>query len=195
MNAEGPGFPPLVISTDPEKVRKRLGPLLVLYPALAVVVAVLAVVTAAVTAANSGVGSGVLSAIPMLVGLALLMYLTVYVTRTVAVRSSPGVVLVLDASGLHATLSEGDLTVPWDRVVAVSVRRTGLLYRLASDTTPQSPGVSSTLPDRYYRLLLRRGFGVGTARVDVPPRPCSTPQRPSRTDASSPCDQQPPPRR
>ena len=165
-------FPPLVVGTDPEGVKKAFRLPLAFISVFIVVIAIIAVVFSAMTALLSGFGSGVLAASPFLVSLTYMVYLAVRTAGLAGERSAPGTVLTIDASGLNATIPQGRLVLPWQAIASVAVQKRGkhliAIFMVVPGVTPESPGVQTTIKPGVFRLLAKKGFRIGSAGIDVP---------------------------
>jgi hypothetical protein len=171
-DANTAAFPPLVVGTDPEAVKKAFRIPLAFVTGFVVVVAVIAVLITAMMASLSGFGSGVLAALPFLVILMYMTYLAVRTAATAAERAAAGTVLTVDAAGLSSTLPQGELVLPWQAIESVQLQKRGkhriAIFRAYDGVTPQSPGVHTTLKPAVFRVLAKKGFRIGSAGIDVP---------------------------
>jgi hypothetical protein len=165
-------FPPLVVGTDPEAVRKAFRLPLAFTTGFVVVLAVVAVLVTAMTASLSGFGSGVLAALPFLITLSYMVYLAVRTAGTAGERASAGTVLTIDAAGLNSKIPQGVLVLPWQAIASVELQKRGkhriAIFRVAPGVTPQSPGVQTTITPGTFRVLAKKGFRIGSAGTDVP---------------------------
>lgn len=165
-------FPPLVVGTDPEAVKKAFRIPLAMSWGLAVFALVAAVVVAAMMSSLSNMGLGLLSALPFLfVGLSQ-GYGAVRISGNAEARAAAGTVLTLDAAGLTSNTPQGLLALPWEAIASVETTRRGrhtiAIFRIFEGVDPQSPGVQTTIKPRIFKLLAKKGFRVGSAGIDVP---------------------------
>ncbi|MDN4640003.1 hypothetical protein QCD70_07090 [Agreia sp. PsM10] len=165
-------FPPLVVGTDPEAVRKAFRLPLAFVAGFIVVIAFVAVLVTAMMASLSGFGSGVLAALPFLITLSYMVYLAVRTAQTAGERASAGTVLTIDAAGLNATIPQGVLVLPWQAIESVALQKRGrhriAIFRTVHGVTPDSPGIQTTIKPGIFRLLAKKGFRIGSAGIDVP---------------------------
>jgi len=80
--------------------------------------------------------------------------------------------LVLDEAGLHATFPDKSLDVPWELIHTTQIRAYRkhriLNFAFLPGTTATSAGLRTDLTPRQVKTLLKRGFSIGSAGVDVP---------------------------
>jgi hypothetical protein len=165
-------FPPLVVGTDVDAVRKIYRRPLIAMTSFVVVIAFIAVLLAAMTASLSGFGMGVLTAVPFLLMLSYMTFAAVNLAGTAAARAVPGNVLTLDATGLAAVSPQGPISLPWQAIASVELKKRGnhriAIFRLAPGVTAESPGVHTTVKPALFRVLAKKGFRIGSAGIDVP---------------------------
>lgn len=165
-------LPPLVVKSDPIAARKALSPSIAVAQVMIVLFALLAVVLAAMSGASSGFGIGVMSGTPILISLLFLVYLLTQSATNLGTRSVAAPVLTVDSTGLTSTVVQGTITVPWSAIESASVRKRGkhriVTFHIAKSTTPETPGVVSTLAPSAFTQLLTRGYQLGSAGIDVP---------------------------
>ena len=165
-------LPPLVISSDPVSAKKALAPSIAVVQGMIVLFALLAVVLAAMSGSTSGFALGVMAGAPILVSLLLLVYVLTQSATNLGIRSVASPVLVLDATGLSSGIVQGSLTVPWTAIESVSVKKRGkhriATFHVATSTTPETPGVVTTLKPAVFKQLLKKGYQLGSAGIDVP---------------------------
>lgn len=165
-------FPPLLVGTDVDAVKKIYRLPLIAATSFVIVIAFIAVLLSAMTASLSGFGTGVLTALPFLFMLSYMTFLVVTVAGTAAARAVPGNVMTLDATGLAAVTPQGSLALPWQAITSVELKRRGrhriAIFRVAPGVTDHSPGVQTTIKPGVFRLLTKKGFRIGSAGIDVP---------------------------
>jgi hypothetical protein len=165
-------FPPLVVGTDVEAIRKVYRLPLIGATSFVIVIAFIAVLLTAMTASLSGFGMGVLTALPFLFMLIYMTFLAVSTAGTAAARAVPGNVMTLDATGLAAVTPQGPLALPWQAITSVELKKRGkhriAIFRVAPGVTAESPGVQTTIKPALFRLLTKKGFRIGSAGIDVP---------------------------
>lgn len=166
-------FPPLVVSSDPAGFKKAMIPALVVGPIAVVVFAFIAVCIAALSASSGNVSTGIMTALPILISVAWITYLSVNVAKAAGTRLAGGDLVTLDSAGFHANVvPHGTVSIPWAAVTSVQLRKRGrhtiISFRAVPDLKPTSPGVTTTLPPQYFRMLVKKGFRLGSAGIDVP---------------------------
>jgi hypothetical protein len=165
-------LPPLVVSSDPVAARKALSPSIAATQVGIVLFAVLAVVLASMSGSVSGFGVGVLSGAPILISLLFLVYLLTQSATNLGIRTIASPVLTVDTTGLFSSIVQGSITVPWSAIESVSVRKRGkhriVTFHIDPSTTPETPGVTSTLAPSVFKQLLKRGYQLGSAGINVP---------------------------
>jgi hypothetical protein len=165
-------FPPLVVGTDPEAVKKAFRVPLASMTFFIVAVAFVAALLAALTASSSGVGAGILTSLPFLIALTYMTYLTVRTAGAAAERAAAGTVLTLDATGLASNTPQGLVVLPWQAISHIEVEKRGghqiAVYRLLPGVTPDGPGVHTTVKPAVFGILAKKGFRIGGAGIDVP---------------------------
>jgi hypothetical protein len=171
-DARGATFPPLLVGTDVEAVKRIYRAPLVGAAVSVVVIALVAVLCAAMMASLSGLGAGILAALPFLITLSYMTYLAVHTAGAVAARAVPGNVMTLDATGLAATTPHGPIVLPWQAIASVELKKRGkhriAIFRIAPGVTPESPGVQTTITPGVFPMLAKKGFRIGSAGIDVP---------------------------
>jgi len=165
-------FPPLVVGTDPEGVKKAFRIPLAFSSGLAVFCAVAAVFFAAMMGELAGMGSGVLSGLVFLVIAVYQGYLAVRVAGNATARAAAGTVLTLDGAGLRSDTPHGLVVLPWEAISSVEVKHRGrhtiTIFRLFEAVTAVSPGVQTAIKPRIFRYLVKRGFRIGSVGINVP---------------------------
>ena len=165
-------LPPLVINSDPVAAKKALMPSIVVAQIFVVVAAFLAVYCAALGASSGNIGTGISFGLPILVSVLLLVFVLTQSATNLGIRSVAAPVLTVDATGLSSSIVQGTIVVPWTAVESIAVRKRGrhriVSFILAPSTTPSSAGVTSTLPPAAFKLLVKKGFRLGSAGIDVP---------------------------
>jgi hypothetical protein len=165
-------LPPLVVNSDPVAVAKALTPSLVAVQVIVVVVAFAAVFVASISASVSGLGSGLLAASPIMISLAFMVFVLVRTATNIGSHSTSRPVLTVDDAGLASTIPQGTITVPWSALESVSVAKRGrhriVTFRVTPGTTADTPGVESTLKPADFRYLVKKGYKLGSAGIDVP---------------------------
>lgn len=172
MTTRPSAYPPLVVGTDGEAVRRSFQWPIGMTTAFTVVTAGAAVLVAALAASTGGVAIGVLSGLAPLVGTVFLLLLTVLLVHSAATRAATGEVLRLDTQGMRWTMPIGSLEVPWDAVTAISVRKRGrhriITFSFAPRLQAGAPDVRSTMKPAHLRRLITRGAQLGSLGIDVP---------------------------
>lgn len=165
-------FPPLLVGTDVEAVKKIYRLPLLGVTSFVIVIAFIAVLVTAMMASLSGFGTGVLTALPFLFMLSYMTFLAVSTAGTAVARAVPGNVMTLDATGLAAVTPQGPLVLPWQAITSVELKKRGrhriAIFRVAPGVTAESPGVQTTIKPGVFRLLTKKGFRIGSAGIDVP---------------------------
>lgn len=171
-DARSTGFPPLVVGADSEVVRRTGRAQLIFMVVNVVMTGFVAAMIAALVASTNDFGTGLLAASPFLLMLAFVVMLTAYAALTAGRREATGTTLTLDAAGLSSTIPEGRIFLPWQAIHALEVRKRGrhriAIFRLLPGVAPDSPGVQTTLAPRVFGVLVKKGFRVGSAGIDVP---------------------------
>lgn len=171
-DADTAAFPPLVVGTDPEGVKKAFRIPLAFSLGLAAFSAVAAVCAGALMGASSGFGSGILSGLPFLIIAVYQGYSAVRVTANATERAAAGPVLTLDSTGLTSNTPQGMLALPWEAISAVEAKHRGrhiiATFRVFEGVKRDSPGVQTTISPKIFRYLGKRGFRIGSAGIDVP---------------------------
>jgi hypothetical protein len=167
-----PTLPPLVINSDPVAAKKALMPSIVVAQIFVVVAAFLAVYCAALGASSGTIGTGISFGLPILVSVLLLVFVLTQTATNLGIRLVAAPVLTVDATGLSSSIVQGAIVVPWTSVESIAVRKRGrhriVSFILAPSTTPSSPGVTSTLPPAAFKHVVKKGFRLGSAGIDVP---------------------------
>jgi hypothetical protein len=167
-----PTLPPLVVQSDPVAAKKALMPSIVVAQIMVVLFAFLAVYCAALGASSGDIGTGISFGLPILFSVLLLVYVLTQAATNLGIRLVAAPVLTIDASGLSSTIVQGAITVPWTSIESIAVRKRGrhriVSFLLAPSTTPDTPGVVSTLPRAAFNQLVKKGFRLGSAGIDVP---------------------------
>lgn len=165
-------LPPLVVGSDPVRTERATRPSFVLTLVAAALVPVFAATVAALIASSSGFAMGFVSALPLLLVSWFTLFTVAQVASVRGARSRPGTVLTLDTAGLHSSIEQGDVFLPWPAIERLSVRRRGkyriLTFHLAPGLTAQSPGIHSTLPAKSFATLSKLGFQLGEVAIDCP---------------------------
>ena len=165
-------LPPLVINSDPVAAKKALMPSIVVAQIFVVIAAFLAVYCAALGASSGNIGTGISFGLPILVSVLLLVFVLTQTATNLGIRLVAAPVLTVDATGLSSSIVQGTIVVPWTAVESIAVRKRGrhriVSFILAPSTTPSSAGVTSTLPPAAFKLLVKKGFRLGSAGIDVP---------------------------
>jgi hypothetical protein len=165
-------FPPLVVGTDVEAIRKIYRAPLMGSTILVPLAAVVAVLFTAMMTSTSGFAVGVLTGMPFVAVLAFMTASAVQTAGTAAARAVPGNVLTLDATGVAATTPQGPLVLPWQAIESVELKKWGkhriVIFRGFPGVTPESTGVQTTLKPAAFRKLATKGFRVGSLGIDVP---------------------------
>lgn len=161
-------FPPLQVHTDPAAMRKILRTGVWAYAVQVVVYGALAIALA-----SFGWDSPVAI---MTVVLALIGFVSLLQALGAAQRLGQNSVrrlaLVLDEAGLHATFPGQSLDASWELIQSARIRAFRkhriLNFSFAPGTTLASAGLRTDLTPRQMKTLLKRGFSIGSAGVDVP---------------------------
>jgi hypothetical protein len=165
-------FPPLVVGTDVEAIKKVYRLPLIGASTLPVMIAVIAVALAAMTASLSGFGAGLMAGLPFVLFVGYMTSSAVQTASTAAARAVPGNVMTLDATGLAATTPQGPLVLPWHAIASVELKKRGkhriVIFRGVPGVTPETPGVQTTLKPAVFRKLATKGFRIGSVGIDVP---------------------------
>lgn len=82
-------------------------------------------------------------------------------------------VATLDTDGLHATIASHTVDIPWSQVASIRRSRNGsngdaLVFAMVPNATAQLPELGMSLPSRDAARLLKRGFTLTSAGIDVP---------------------------
>jgi len=165
-------LPPLVINSDPVAAKRALMPSIVVAQVFVVLFAFLAVYCAALGASSGNIGTGISFGLPILVSVLLLVFVLTQAATNLGIRLVAAPVLTVDATGLSSSIVQGTIVVPWTSVESIAVRKRGrhriVSFILAPSTTPSSAGVTSTLPPAAFKQLVKKGFRLGSAGIDVP---------------------------
>ena len=165
-------LPPLVINSDPVGAKKALMPSIVVAQVMVVLFAFLAVYCAALGASSGNIGTGMAFGLPILFSVLLLVYVLTQAATNLGIRLVVAPVLTIDATGISSSIVQGTIVVPWTSVESIAVRTRGrhriVSFVLAPSTTPSTPGVASTLPPAAFKQLIKKGFRLGSAGIDVP---------------------------
>ncbi|PPF61861.1 hypothetical protein C5E11_13355 [Clavibacter michiganensis] len=165
-------FPPLVVGTDREAVKKAFRIPLASMTLFIVVIAFVAVLLASLTASVSGVGAGILTSLPFLISLTFMTYTAVRTAGAAAERAAAGTVLTVDAAGLASNTPQGLVVLPWQAISHVEVQKRGghqiAVFRLMPGVTPDGPGVHTTVKPNVFGILAKKGFRIGAGGIDVP---------------------------
>jgi hypothetical protein len=165
-------FPPLIVGTDVEAVKKIYRVPLIGTTVFVILLAFIAVLLTAMMASLSGFGLGVLTALPFLFMLSYMTFLAVQLAGTAAARAVPGNVVTLDATGLAAITPQGPIVLPWQAIASVELKKRGrhgiAIFRVFPGVTGENPGVQTTVKPALFRLLAKKGFRIGSAGIDVP---------------------------
>ncbi|MGK9147675.1 hypothetical protein KXS11_08635 [Plantibacter flavus] len=167
-----PTFPPLVVASDPVASDRATRGAFIATVGLAVGSGLLAIVFAALGASVNGFALGALSVFPFAVAFAYAFFLALRLAWVRGLQSVERTVLVLDASGLHGTLPQGTVDIPWVAFDRLSLRSRGnhrvITFHLLPGVTTTSPGIRTTLSPRLFATIAERGFPIGSAAVSTP---------------------------
>lgn len=168
-----PSFPPLVVSTDPVASNRATRGAYGLAVGLTIGSVVVAIVLAALAGSVLGIGLGILSVVPFGIAFAFALFLSLRLATMRGVQSIARTALVVDGFGLHTSIPQGELDLPWAAVEGVSIRPRGrhrvITFHLPAGLTPTSPGVQTSLSPQIFGVLVKRGFQIGSAGVSTPP--------------------------
>jgi hypothetical protein len=172
MNGAPQSFPPLIVGSDPVRTERVTRPAFVFTLIGAALIPVLGMLLAVLTTTSGGFALGMLSGLSFSVVSWFTLFAVVQFATVRGAQSVVRTVLTLDANGLRGVIPQGEVFLPWGAIERVSIRSRGkwriLTFHLVPGLTAQSPGVTTTLPQRTFARLAKLGFQIGEVAIDTP---------------------------
>lgn len=172
MNGAPQSFPPLVVGSAPIRTERATRPAFVFMLIAAALIPVLGMFLAVLTTTTGGFALGMLAGLSFSFVSWLMLFAVVQFATVRGAQSVARTVLTLDADGLRGSIPQGEVFLPWGAIERVSIRSRGkwriMTFHLVPGVTTQSPGITTTLPQRSFAALGKLGFQVGEVAINTP---------------------------